>query len=329
LVDIINILRLDPTMAKRKYERMTKIEPAVMTMTFQLPTGAASSTIDLSQCASILNRRFYRQGLNWGVAGFKVVTQGATTGGVTISKIPNTWVSGNSWEKGMRKWLEQQNDAVDDAGLQSGVARFRDFKIHLDGTHVDASFAANLIPIDLAGSVFAQGEWDSSRVVVPNQGGVAGNSQEYSLHMVGADDPAPAQSKGLILAYQESRGVPQSPDPVTPVGAESSLYVEMFDDGMNQEDIIDNAIDRNDNLPYPQLDYPGADVQAPTLQLHDTTIVTGTTIGGSTSFKGGNFPCGLIRINSNLTVGEQAPLLLVDLIPGTHRGYLAESMTEM
>jgi len=315
-------------MAKRNYERMTKIEPSVMTMIFQLPIGAASSTIDLSQCASIVNRRFYRQGLNWAVAGFKLVTQGATTGGVSISKIPNTWIAGNSWEKGMRKWLRQQNDAVEEAGLQSGVARFRDFKIHLDPAHVNASFAQNLLPRDLNGTPYVPGEWDSSRVVVPNSGGVVGNTQEYTVHMVGPDDPAPAQSKGLILAYQESRGVPQSPDPVTPSGAETGLYVQMFDDGANQEEIIDNAIDRNDNLPYPQLDYPGADVQAPTVQLHDSSNVSGTTIGGTTMFKGGNFPCGLIRINSNLTAGEQLPLLQIDLIPGSHRGYLAESMVE-
>lgn len=319
-------------MAKRNsMERMTKIEPSVMTLTFSIPIGVATSTIDLSQCASIVNRRFYRQGLNWAVAGFKLVTQGATAGGVSITKIPNTWVAGNAWEKGMRKWLKQQNDAIEDAGLESGVARFRDFKIHLDAAHVNATFAQNLIPVDSSALAlpYQTGEWEKSKVVVPNSGGVSGNTQEFSLHMVGADDPAPNQSKGLILAYQESRGVPQSPDPVTPVGAENGLYVEMFDDGANQEEIIDNAIDRNDNLPYPQLDYPGADVQAPTLQLHDTNVVSGTTIGGTTMFKGGNFPCGLIRVNSNLTAGDQPPILLVDLIPGSHRGYLAESMVEM
>jgi len=313
-------------MARRTSSR---IQPAVMTLTLQLPTGAALSTIDLSQVASLMNRRFYRQGLNWAVAGFKVVTQGATTGGITIAKLPNTWVTSNAWEKGMRTWLRQQNEAVDEAGLQSAVARFRDFKIHMDATHVNNGFSTNLIPIDFAGAPYAQGEWNESLVVIPNSGGVVGNTQEFKLHMVGDDDPAPEQSKSLTRAYSESRSVPQSPDPATLPGAEDSLYVEMFDTGLNQEEIVDNAIDRNDNLPYPQLDYPGGHIQAPTVQLHDSTIVTGTTIGGSTRLKGGNFPCGLIRIASNLTAGEQVPLLLIDLVPGDHRGYLCEPMTEM
>ena len=52
------------------------MEPAVQTMTFTNITapggGLSTSYIDLSQCASIINRRFYRQGLNWAVAGFKI-----------------------------------------------------------------------------------------------------------------------------------------------------------------------------------------------------------------------------------------------------------------
>ena len=62
-------------MAKRKYSAMkrNKIEPSVLTLTFATPgSGAARSYIDLSQVASLVNRRFYRQGINWAVAGFKL-----------------------------------------------------------------------------------------------------------------------------------------------------------------------------------------------------------------------------------------------------------------
>jgi hypothetical protein len=311
-------------MARRK---SNKIQPAVLTLAFQLPSGAASSTIDLSQCASLVNRRFYRQGLNWAVAGFKLVDGAGASGSVTIGALPNTWVTSNAWEKGMRTWLRQQDEAIEDAGLESAVARFRDFKIHMDKTHVDAGFASNLIPVDYAAAAYAQGEWNNSLVVIPNDGGVAGNTQEFSLHMVGDDDPAPAQSKGLIKAYAESRSVPFSPDPVNVPGAEQSLFVEMFDKGMNQEEVVDNALDRNDNLPYPQLDYPGGDTQAPTIQSHDASFITATTIGGTTRLKGGNFPCGLIRLTTN--IDQPTTVLLIDLVPGNHRGYLCESMTEM
>ena len=53
-------------MAKRNYSKRSKIEPAVMTLTFATPgSGAARSYIDLSQVASLVNRRFYRQGINF------------------------------------------------------------------------------------------------------------------------------------------------------------------------------------------------------------------------------------------------------------------------
>jgi hypothetical protein len=46
--------------------------------------------------------------------------------------------------------------------------------------------------------------------------------------------------------------------------------------------------------------------------------------------KGGNFPCGLIAIEWTPTGDPQGNLAIqVDLVPGHHRGYLAEPMTEM
>ena len=56
-------------MARRRTSR-SKIQPAVMTMTFaSSESGASTEFIDLSQVASLMNRRFYRQGINWAVAG--------------------------------------------------------------------------------------------------------------------------------------------------------------------------------------------------------------------------------------------------------------------
>ncbi len=317
-------------MARRK---LSKIQPAVMTIAMQLPVGAASSTIDLSQVASLMNRRFYRQGLNWAVAGFKIVTQGATTGGVTVSKLPNTWVTSNAWEKAFRAWNKQQMDAIEESGAESAVARFRDFKVFADVSHVSAGFAGNLLPIDLAGAPYAVGEWEESIIVVPNVTADASGSTvdpiEYKLHMVGVNNNA-GLSRGVIEGYADSRAFPQSPDPVSPIiGSGNNWLRDMFDVGNDNSEITENATDRNDELPYPQVSYPGGDTQAPTLQLHDSTIVSTTTIGGSTRLKGGNFPCGFIRFNTNLTAGDQLPVLLIDLVPGDHRGYLCEPMTEM
>lgn len=73
--------------------------------------------------------------------------------------------------------------------------------------------------------------------------------------------------------------------------------------------------------------YPNGANQSPYLQTHDYEFVTGTTIGGTTRLKGGNFPCGLIRIDAQCDI--DLIQLQIDLVPGNHRGYLAEPMTEM
>jgi hypothetical protein len=109
----------------------------------------------------------------------------------------------------------------------------------------------------------------------------------------------------------------------------------LFNDGTDQTaDVIDDMISENNLAPYPfendgvNLDtmYPGGANQGIGMQIHDVELVTATTIGGTTRIKGGNFPCGLIRIDS--TVDGQITLQ-INLIPGSHRGYLCETMTEM
>ena len=312
-----------------------KIEPAVQTMLFTgltVPAGIGSEGefyIDLSQCASLANRRFYRQGINWAVAGFKVIAGQDTRALCAVSKLPNTWVVSNAWEKAFRAWNKQQMDAIEEAGAESAVARFRDFKIFADVDHVNKGFANNLIPFG-----HNLGEWEESLIVVPNQLPDASGSNiepiEYKLHMVGINNNG-GISRGIVEGYADSRAYPQSPDPVSPVIASNDNWLRaMFDVGADTSEITDNATDRNDNLPYPQVEYPGGELNAVIMQPHDREFLSSTTIGGTTRLKGGNFPCGLIKVAAvNLAEPTFSLSLQVDLIPGPHRGYLCEPMTEM
>jgi hypothetical protein len=315
-------------MARRKSTRGSKIQPAVMTLAFALPSGAAQSTIDLSQVASIVNRRFYRQGINWAVAGFKVVSPSGVTGSMSIAQLPNTWVMSNAWEKTFRAWQRQQRESLEDGQQESVRAKFNDFKIYADSAHLIAGVASNLLPVDFAGDPYAPGEWDMSQIVIPNFG-TPGNNYEPFITAVGDDVGGAGGSISAVKAYANSRGVPQSPDPAVPgtVLSTANFLNLMFDVGDNNTDVLANVVGKNDDLPYIQYDYPGADVQAPTMQYHDSALISGTTIGGITQLKGGNFPCGLVRIASSLS-GEDT-LLQINLIPGNHRGYLCEPMTEM
>ena len=321
-----------------------------MTLAFQLPSGASLSTIDLSQVASLVNRRFYRQGINWAVSGFKVISPSGVTGSMSIAQLPNTWVMSNAWEKSFRTWQKMNNEAL--AETQSVRPKFLDFKIYADDSHLNAGFAGNLLPTDFAGTTVVPGEWSSSKISVPlvSPAGAfnPGETVERELIAVGPSYPGNSPVTGfnavsLIEGYAASRGLPNIADPNTPSdasdiggGSPENWMQAIFNEGTDQaSDVVEDMITENTVAPYPFEDgttfldtmYPGGANQMPTLQYHDSAIISGTTIGGITQLKGGNFPCGLVRIASDLS-GENT-LLQVNLVPGNHRGYLCEPMTEM
>jgi len=329
-------------MAKRKYSAK-KLQPAVETVTLVTPTTLkgtlGSYTLDLSQIASIVNRRFYRQGIQWAVGGFKIFS--AAPGSVSVSKLPQNWVTSNSWEKSFRMWNKQTMDTIEEVGAESKVARFRDFKIHMDPFHVTEGFGNNLLPVDASGNTALPGEWDRSQIVVPNAALDATGSRvlpkEYALHMVGFDNEN-STARGMIEGYMNSRAYPASPDPVHPPTSTVKDWMrDMFNVGENNSDIVTNALEQNDDLPYPQEHYPGGDQQLPGLQFHDQASITNTTVGGVTRLKGGTFPCGLIRIQHNIPANppEGGPyisanlVIQIDLVPGSHRGYLCAPMQDM
>lgn len=338
-------------MAKRKYQRMSrKIEPAVQTFFVNTPNVAPGSTgsftLDLSQLACLLNRRFYRQGLNWAVAGFKIISGGS--GLVTVKKLPNTWVMSNAWEKSFRAWQRMNNEALQEA--ESVRPRFLDFKIYADEQHHSDGFGANLLALDgqlPVAQPYTVGEWEPSKIVVPETTTATGAVTSYELIAVGANNPGAGASglnaKSLIEGYASSRGLPNIEDPNTPDDAANyaeNWMLAMFNDGNLQDnEVVTDMITENNLAPYPfendgvNLDtmYPGGANQAPGLQLHDVQGLSATTIGGTTHMKGGNFPCGLVRFDwaVDATSTSSNIAIQIDLIPGNHRGYLCEPMTEM
>ena len=110
-------------MAKRKYSKIAKTEPAEMVLSFALPSGQVTTYFDLAQCVSIVNRRFYRQGINFAVADFKVISSSGVTGSMSVSRIPHTWVAANAWKKAFNAWNKQQKEALAESGGQSAAAR--------------------------------------------------------------------------------------------------------------------------------------------------------------------------------------------------------------
>ena len=344
-------------MAKRNYSKRSKIEPAVQTLVLALPSTSAGATsvsyCDLSQIACLVNRRFYRQGINWAVAGFKFLTATPSGGNqligqVTVEKLPNTWVMSNAWEKSLRTWNKMNREAL--AETESVRPKFLDFKIYADSGHHLAGYGANLLPFAASGAATA-GEWIASKAVVPFGPASPGNTVEFEFIATGANFPGAGASGlnavSLIEGYAASRGLPYQPDPNTPADADDASgstpenwMAAIFNEGTDQtSEVLEDMIFENNAPPYPfegdgvSIDtmYPGGANQLSGLQVHDSTTYGATTIGGTTRIKGGNFPCGLIKISHDVTSESQAHnlLLYIDLVPGNHRGYLCEPMTEM
>jgi len=325
-----------------------------MTLTFNLvtvlPNTYRADYIDLSQVASIVNRRFYRQGLNWSVAGFKFTSTSGNSGVVGISKLPTTWVMANAWEKSMRTWNRMNREAM--AETESIRPKFLDFKIYADAGHHTSGYAANLLPYASGPSFALPGEWEPSKIYIPNATNVApATTQDLELIAVGASF-GPLGASGLssvscIEGYAASRGLPNVLDPNAPGDADDTggatpenWMAALFNDGLVQtSEVIEDMITENNIAPYPfendgvNVDtmYPGGANQMSGLEIHDISTVSATTVGSQTRAKGGNFPCGLIKVDVGATAeGTGMSLTLqIDLIPGHHRGYLCESMTEM
>ncbi len=333
-----------------------KLEPAVLEMVFNLPAG--TRYIDLNQVNSLMNRRFYRQGLQNAISSIEVQFtpnpgQTSATGSVVISKLPTTWIMSNAWMKGFKAWQRLNNEAMTES--ESVRPKFLDFKIYADADHHSLGFDANLKPTNLSAltAIPATGEWESSKYVIPKTDGTDDiNSRE--ILATGASYPGPGASTlnavSLIEGYAASRGLPDIMDPNTPADARDAAGTApenwmqaLFNEGTEQDDaVLTDLTSENNSAPYPfengpiqgfpgtqytDTMYPGGANQLPGLQIHDRLLITTSTIGGSDTAVGGVFPCGLIRFDTDVENGSA--IVIVRQIPGPHRGYLCAPMTEM
>jgi len=341
-----------------KGRRPTKIEPSVQTMLFIAPAVEATSSvqyIDLSQCASLVNRRFYRQGLNWAVGSIRIFSQ-SFAGRVLVSKLPETWTMSNSWEKSFRAWKEMNDKALEDT--ESVAPRFMDFKIYADDDHHHLGFAGNLLPYSADGVPAVLGEWDSSKISIPTDP-ATGAADDFELIATGASFQGASpvtllDAVSLVEGYANSRALPYTSDPNVPDDIEDvgpgptpeNWMGSLTNQGIDQDkDVLDRMIGtdaENNQAPYPfengrnplggffaDTHYPGGANQLSGLQVHSLETLTPTTVGGQTHVKGGVFSCGLIKFEISPLAGNVPQIeIQVDLVPGPHRGYMAQSMLE-
>ena len=311
-------------MAKRSMKKHT---PAVTRLWFNIQVANNINYVDLSLACSAANRRFYRQGLTWAVAGMTLHTPDGVIGDFDVSKVPDTWMSQQAHKKSKMLWMKSQDQVLDEQPTIS--ARYRDFKVYLDAQMVGASKQSTaalpavdgdiMLPVDRNNAIAKPGEWVYSELQLPNAGG-SGAPLERTMHFVGPDAAG-------------SRSRPQDVEPNTPTTG--GWMNDVFDVADNLDEIRFDVSDNNDIPPYrvgpsfgPQSNlefYPGGVNNQPFAALHTVGFVSGTTVGGKTRVEGGLFNCGLIRFDWNLSApGDKNMFLAIDLVPGPQKGYLTE-----
>lgn len=324
-----------------KMTRRKKLQPAVMQMELTVPTG--TSYVDLALCSSLLNRRAYKQeNTNWAVGGFEFLAATATTGTVVIAKLPETWVAENAYTKSRALWKEMQDQVLDNEPDIKG--KYHDFKVFLDdamraewassgiqtstnaGGKILTPFVGDWTTADFTAAAAPRADWNWSEIQIPNDT-APGTTDDYYLHMLGADS---TESKGMIHGYAKSRARPQEQDPNVPNG--SGWMTELFDLGNNDEEIREDLEEQNDRPPYALLGaatireaYPGGSEEFTTPQVHGFCNFTNTTVSAKNSIQGGMFGLGLLKIVNNT---DASLSLLVHMVPGDHRGYMVEEMSQ-
>jgi len=316
----------------------------------------AKHYVDISQAASLASRRFLRQGLNWGVSSVTVHVPSLSSGqywsdtnrSVSVYGLHNTWVQAQAWRKSFASWMQMNREALEETERVKG--KFLDFKIYADSTHHSKGFGVNLLP-----ATYQPGEWIPSTIHVPN-GSVGGQTLEREFIALGASYPGSSPASGLnavsmIQGYANSRNLPLVSDPNVPddiTDADGNFpenwMTALQNDGLEQSSEVIEDIVAYDQPPYPfendgvniQTMYPGGETQGSDMYLVDTIEFTGNNLSGRLKLQGTNFPCGLMRVDNFLrainpdgSTAQELMILEVSLIPGPHKGYLAEPMSEM
>lgn len=312
----------------------SKKTPAVRYLRYELTNSGTPGTetshyIDLARDLSAVNRRLMRQGRCYHVKRVSVVSSNTiagyggapdspkvNAGRITIGTIPDSWVTRNAWKRGFQSWNKMNKLATEN--ISSDIkGTWSDFKVHMT---LDSRAASALNPLDNGGNAVRPGMWLYSQLVSPDG---TTSADTFDLHMLGAHSGSAGSwnSVGLVRSYGESRATVQSADPNVPTTVSDDPIMNVFDDGTQIDEIINDLEGQNDFPPYDLDEYPGDDTNMP-----KPIVVQQSTLGADGRTTLGQFSamCGLVEIETTSSVASDVYSVLVELAPGNYRGIAAE-----
>ena len=298
--------------------------------------------IDLARDLSLVNRRLYRAGKVYGIAGITVhdnVIAGTGDTFVKACTAPNTWVVAEAWKRGKRCW-DEMNRLVHDcdpsnAGKQWRKSTWHDYKVRLiDDARSDTDApggGTQTIPVDCGDNAADDGEWVYSEYITPD--GMAGTQDTFVAHLLGPHD-GPAGNRdsiGLVLSYGESRptiGNIGGDSPQMDSDGDDDPLINLFDAGTQVDEIAQNLDSYGDMPPYGlgTADsnigefYPGSTNNMPKPVVQgETHVTTENSIGYIGPFQA---VCGLLEIETKSSPGNTIELV-IELMQGNYKGVAA------
>lgn len=335
---------------------MAKIKPTPLTLHYYLETtisGGASHFYyyDLWQHISAVSRRLNRQGQDLAISGIRFMS--SHTAAISVARISPTWIAYEAWEASFRAWQRLDRLAQESDPDSRMNAKYRDFKVYMDNIHATAGTGVTTpVPVGVAagiGNASAAYEWEYSIIQFPEDTGLTAQR----MHMIGPNSTSGTLTLGMIHNYALARERPMSSDPNVPVsslGAFGDSYLNtMFDFGDSFDEVIQDAIEQNNEPPYPvglwpedaagnQTGefYPGGANYMNAISSHE---VASTSIynNQASSLKANGFvggfiaPLGLVQMEVlNPTNDEESYKIdvYIDLLPGPSHGVMGRSMLE-
>lgn len=297
-------------------KKYSKTSPTVTRLSFE-GTGGATKYIDIARALSIINRKFYRQGVYYYVNSVELYNNEDAF--VDLHTLPDTWVTKNAWNRGFGIF-QDMNALVD-----TPRPKYHDFKVLM--STIQTPDGANTMDPDMYGinsanSSLSPDEWVYSQITTMHSDG--GLPDEFELTMLGTHNGAQGNrnSVGLIKSYQDSRAQPDSSGtPVLSTNASTDPLTNLFDaSGDNAvENIIENLDDNNDVCPYDANAYLG---HSNNHMQHVARLATSAITGRVAKASGFCVPMGLICVDPQETA--TAYRVVINLAQGTYHGVYAE-----
>jgi hypothetical protein len=287
------------------------------------PDGEDFHYVDLARHLSAMNRRLYRQGMQYHVANIAVHdSQGDAY--VKFCTLPNTWTTMAAWRRGFKLWKEQRADVQSNGLSLSG--KWSDFKVLFNDDHRDDVD----VPVfkDIENDSLAYGEWDYSRYVIQDDDGNGEN--DFLITMMGANNGSIAGGAGtsasLLTALEDAMGVVPD-DPIVPDTANSGLF-GLLAGGLGGQTVSNDLIqlmeDDNDSPPYSATLVPGARTNCDNgWEVREIHLGAG---GAAPSGMVGGFevPLGLLQIETKSSTTNNTIGIVIELVPGKYKGVQAE-----